>query len=84
MDDRAARVVRKLQESRAFCVWAAAYVMSYAPPSRGSSPAEVMQLMQHEAEAGRHPVPAAILRALSEACGKHVVTWANVGQGGEV
>lgn len=83
-DDVADTISRAVHSDRSFCVWAAAYVLSFAESTRGGTPAEVIKTMQSHAWNRNLQPQALVLSSLSSACEKYKVTWANVGQGGNV
>lgn len=85
MDDRRAQnIVKAFYADRQFCVWAAAYTISYANLARGGSPSEVIKTVQADAWARNYQMQAGILNSLAAACAHHSVTWKDVGVGGNV
>ena len=85
MDDpRAKAVVRAFYDDRRFCVWSAAYVLSFANLAYVGSPSEVIKTVQTQAGARKYHTQAAVLNSLASACGHHNVTWQDVGVGGNV
>lgn len=86
MDDRRAQsIVKAFYADRQFCVWAAAYTLSYANLARGGgSPSEVIKTVQSDARARNYQMQAGILNSLASACVHHGVTWKDVGVGGNV
>ena len=85
MDDRRARGVSKaFYDDRRFCVWAAAYVLSYANLVCGGTPSAVIKTIRAKAVARNYQMQADILDNLAAACTHHGVTWKDVGVGGNV